>query len=270
MILLFILFSAAFLGGCRPSEPLVAKVGPEKITVSEFQKKLTSVAPEYQNYLLTPSGRRQFVEVLAREKLILLAAQNSPAAQSSELRQELERMQEEQRQRLQEYREYLLTKIWLEDLRKEGELAVSQEELEEYHRKHPSEVILHHILLSSPEEAELVYKRLRRGESFSELARRKSLDVETSRKGGRLPPFMFGEILPELVDVAFQMRVGEYSGVVRSKFGYHILRKDAQRNVAFTQARDRIRKILEKEKLDRHLESLQSKYPVEIIDAQIQ
>lgn len=270
MILPSLFLLLAFLGGCKPSEPMVARVGPKKITVSEFQKKLTSVAPEYQNYLLTPSGRRQFVEVLAREKLILLAAQNSSAAQSSELQQEVEKMQEEQRQRLEEYKEYLLTKIWLDDLRKKGDLAVSREETEEYYRKHPNEVILHHILLSNPEEAEMVYKRLRRGEGFSELARRKSLDVETSRKGGRLPPFMFGEILPELVDVAFQMRVGEFSGVVRSKFGYHILRKDGERKLDFQQSQERIQRLLEKEKLDRYLESLQSKYPVEIIDAQIQ
>lgn len=264
-----LLLLLALLAACgRSREDVVAKVGPMTITQAEFSRKLGEVAQGYQNYVVTPSGRRQFLDVLIREKMVLAAAQASGVESSADFRAEMERLRAEQEERLKAGREYLLTRLWLDDLRRNGVLTVGEEEVRDYHRRHPSQVEVRHILLGTSAEAEAAAKRARGGASFAALAKELSLDGETAGDGGRMAPSLFGEIIPDLEDVVFRMRVGEIGGPIKSKFGYHVLRKDAEKKVTFEEARDRIARLLEKQKLDRYLQSIQEKFPVEVVDEQ--
>jgi parvulin-like peptidyl-prolyl isomerase len=253
----------------RKDDSIAARVGPIEITKAEFQQKLNEVAPEYQNYVLTASGRKQFLEILVREKLILAAAKDDHIASTEEFGSEVEKLKAEQRRRLKEFEEYLLTKLWIENLRQKGVLKVTDEEIAAYHDANPREIQLRHILVADPKHGEELLKRLRHGNSFNLLAKAESLDQDTAAKGGKLPPLLRGEVLPELEDAAFKMRTNETVGLVQSKFGYHILRKDSDRPVSLESVKERIRKLLEKQKLDRFLASLQDRYPVEVVDAQL-
>ncbi|MBI4050902.1 MAG: peptidylprolyl isomerase [Elusimicrobia bacterium] len=266
--LLISIFLISSLAGCGPSEPLIAKVGRFSITRGEFHKKLAEVAPEYRNYLLTPNGRKQFLEILIREKMILAAAEGSKISRSPEFLTEVQKLKEEQASQLREFKDYLLTKLWVENLKAKGILQVTDQEVEEYFKKYPKEVKLRHILLGTPEEAEVILKKVRRGDSFAALAKTNSLDSDTASKGGLLPPFLYGEVLPELEDVAFRMKVGEVTGVVGTKFGYHVLKKDTETRAPISQVRDRILRLLEKKKLDQYLTTFQDKYRVQILDEQ--
>lgn len=259
------------LAGCsKGGDAVLASVGRAEVTRSEFERKLNDVASEYQTYLMTPDGRRQFFNILLREKLMLAAAQESAVAGSTEFREEITRFEAEQRDRNREYREYLLAKMWLDALRKDGIIAASDEEVDGYYDKYPKEVSLRHILVSSPEEAKALVKQLRGGANFKALAKTKSVDPETSGEGGAVPPFIYGELLPELGDVAFQMKIGEIAGPVRSQFGYHIVKKESEKILARAAVKERVRRLLEKQKLDKHLESLRARYPVKIVDPQFQ
>jgi foldase protein PrsA len=130
------------------------------------------------------------------------------------------------------------------------------------------EVEVRHILCATPAEAEAVAKKARGGASFAALAKTDSLDAATAADGGRMAPAVYGEVIPDLEDIVFRMRVGEIGGPIKSKFGYHVLRKDGQRPLELAQAHDRIAQILEKQKLDRYLQSVMEKYPVEVVDEQ--
>lgn len=247
---------------------VMARVGKLDITQSDFHRKLTEVASEYQNYLLTPNGRKQFLDILVREKLILAAAKDSSVSGSRKYKDEIAKMQEEFDSRMKDYKDYLLTKMWLDDLKEKGVMQVSEDEIREHHKKHPYEIYLDHIVVSTPEEAETIMRKVRSGASFQNTARTLSLDADTASRGGRLPPFLYGEFLPDLEDVAFKMRVGEIQGVVKSKFGYHVLRKNGEKPLSYEEAKERISKLLKKKKLDEYLETLQSKYKVEVLDDQ--
>ena len=83
-----------------------------------------------------------------------------------------------------------------------------------------------------------------------------------------MPPAIYGEIIPDLEDIAFRMRLGEVAGPIKSKFGYHVLKKESEHRLDLTVAHDRIAKILEKQKFDKHLQSIQEKFPVEVVDEQ--
>lgn len=264
-----ILLVALFLAGCGySSDPIVAKIGSMRITQSEFRRKLAEVSQGYQDYVLTPNGRRQFLDVLIREKLILAAAVQSEVPKSEEFKAEMQKLKSEEAERLREGHDFLMTRLWLDGLRREGVLRASDDEIKEYHRKNPMEVSVRHILLANPDDAWEIAKQVRSGSAFAAVAKTKSLDAVTAAQGGVMPPAVFGEIIPDLEDVVFRMRVGEISGPLKSKFGYHVLRKDAERTLPLEEARERFGRLIEKQKLDRHLQSMQEKYPVEVVDAQ--
>jgi foldase protein PrsA len=263
-VLLALLFTA-----CRgEKDPVIARVGKLKITQSEFQRKLGEVSQGYQDYVLSPSGRRQFLDVLIREKLVLAAAQQSEVPRSAEFRAQLEKLRKEEEDRVREGGDYLLTSMWIDDLRRRGELKVDESDVRDYLIKHPVEVDMRHVLLATPEAAAAVAKRLRGGANFAKVAKEESLDAATAADGGKLPTSLYGEVIPELEEVVFRMRTGEIGGPLKSKFGYHVLRKDGEKKVSLEEGRARVARLLEKQKLDVHLQSIQSKFPVEVVDEQ--
>ncbi|MEE8424894.1 MAG: peptidylprolyl isomerase [Elusimicrobiota bacterium] len=266
---LILLFFAALSACAKTEESVVAHVGNAVITESEFRRKLAEVAPDYQNYVMTPHGRRQFLDVLIREKMILQAARGDGVGASPEFKDRMRSLRKDEARKLAEARDYLLTRLWLDRLREKGVLKVTDEDVRAFHRKHPKEVQVRHILLPTAEEAESVLKRLRREgkSSFAAIAKKSSLDADTAAAGGQMRPQLFGEIIPEL-EVVYKMRVGELGGPVRSNFGYHILLKEKERRTRLSKVRERIREIIEKQRLDEHLKSLQASFPVEVVDAQ--
>lgn len=264
-LIMLILASAA----CSKSseDEVVARVGRAVISQSDFQRKLQEVAPGYQGYVATPHGRRQFLDVLIREKLMLEAAKADGVAESPEFRERMAEFKREEEARLREAYDYLLTKLWVEGLREKRLVSADEQEARDYLRRNPAQVSARHILVATADQAQSVLARVRGGASFAETAKKLSLDGETAVEGGRMRPALMGETLPEL-DVLFKMRVGEVGGPVRSKFGYHILHKDGEDRPAFESVRGRVLEIVEKQKLDRHLQSVQASIRVEVVDEQ--
>lgn len=62
------------------------------------------------------------------------------------------------------------------------------------------------------------------GEDFSELAKTHS-DCPSGTEGGDLGSFGRGQMVPEFEESAFSMEVGGTSGVVKTDFGYHLIRR---------------------------------------------
>jgi parvulin-like peptidyl-prolyl isomerase len=262
---------AALFAACRGDrDPVLVRVGKLTITQSEFQRKLSEVSPTYQDYVLTPSGRRQFLDVLVREKLVLAAAQHSDVPRSAAFRNQVDQLRRDEEDRVRDGSDALLTKMWIEDLRAHGDLAVSDVEVRDYLEKHPTEVLFRHVLLGTPDKAEAIAKKLRAGANFAEVAKAESLDATTAAKGGEFPPLMYGEVIPDLEEVVFRMRPGEIGGPIKSKFGYHVVRKDGERPIDKTNAevRESVAHLIEKQKLDRYLQRVEEKYPVEVVDEQ--
>ncbi|MDR2962207.1 MAG: peptidylprolyl isomerase [Bacteroidales bacterium] len=62
------------------------------------------------------------------------------------------------------------------------------------------------------------------GESFAKLAVLYSDDTESAKQGGLLGDFVSrGDLVPEFSAVAFRLKEGEISRVVKTNFGYHII-----------------------------------------------
>ena len=77
---------------------------------------------------------------------------------------------------------------------------------------------------NAKEKINEIYTKLKDGEDFAELAERFSEDRSTAVKGGRLPPFGVGKMVPEFEEIAFSLnKPAEYSKPFETDFGWHII-----------------------------------------------
>jgi parvulin-like peptidyl-prolyl isomerase len=93
------------------------------------------------------------------------------------------------------------------------------------------------------DRAEAALARVKRGESFEDVAREVSEDPGSRMLGGELPPFSRGQMTPKFETVAFATPPGEISPVFESPFGYHFLKvkaKEAARDLDFEEVRKEV------------------------------
>lgn len=115
-----------------------------------------------------------------------------------------------------------------------------------------------HILLRANQQApqaewdaakvriDSVYKALKDGADFAELAKKVSQDPGSARQGGLLPFVQHGQLVKEFEDAAYALQPGEMSGIVQSPYGYHIiLMKERKMLEPFEFHHDAILKFIE-------------------------
>jgi peptidyl-prolyl cis-trans isomerase SurA len=139
-----------------------------------------------------------------------------------------------------------------------------------------------HILLKVPKEAtpeevreirakcQKVQAKIRAGEDFGELAILYSEDI-SSKDRGDLGVFKKGELLPAFEKEALRLKVGEVSEVVRTDFGFHIIKLLNRKGgdpLPFEEVKEKVRAdYLEKEfekGLKQFLTTLREKSIIEI------
>jgi len=81
-----------------------------------------------------------------------------------------------------------------------------------------------HILVKDEDTARSILTEVKANpEKFADVAREKSTDSVSARKGGDLGTFGAGRMVPEFERAAFALKPGEISDVVKTQYGYHIV-----------------------------------------------
>jgi peptidyl-prolyl cis-trans isomerase D len=140
----------------------------------------------------------------------------------------------------------------------------------------PEQVRASHILFKTEgkdeatvhKAAEAVLARVGAGEDFAALAKQFSEDSSADR-GGDLDFFAREAMVPEFSEAAFNLEVGEVSGLVQSQFGFHII-KTTDKRPATTRTLAEVRTQLEDqikyEKAQREAQSIAEQAAGEIDD----
>ena len=118
----------------------------------------------------------------------------------------------------------------------------------------PEQVRASHILFSTTgkdeaavrKTAEGVLARVKSGGDFAALAQQYSEDPQSKVKGGDLDFFAKGTMVPEFDAVAWTLAPGQTSDLVKSQFGFHIIRVTEKR-AAMTRTLDQVRPQLEEQ-----------------------
>jgi peptidyl-prolyl cis-trans isomerase D len=92
--------------------------------------------------------------------------------------------------------------------------------------------------------ADDVLKQVKKGGKFDELAKKYSEDPGTKDKGGDLGWITQGQTVPEFEKTAFGLDKGQISDLVRTQYGFHIIKvleKETARTKTFDEVKDSIR-----------------------------
>lgn len=81
-----------------------------------------------------------------------------------------------------------------------------------------------HILVEKLSLAQEIKTKIANGESFANLAKLHSID-SSKKRGGDLGFFGRGMMVQEFEKAAFALEKGQVSDIVKTQFGYHIIKR---------------------------------------------
>ncbi|MEJ2280751.1 MAG: peptidylprolyl isomerase [Candidatus Bathyarchaeota archaeon] len=88
----------------------------------------------------------------------------------------------------------------------------------------PNKVHCAHILVKTEKEVNQVLERIKKGEKFSAIAKDISI-CPSKKRGGDLGTFGRGQMVKDFENAAFALEKGQISGIVKTQFGYHIIKR---------------------------------------------
>ena len=100
--------------------------------------------------------------------------------------------------------------------------------------------------------AQALLARVESGGDFAAIAKASSEDQGSALQGGDLGCFPAGRMVPEFDDALFDLEPGQTSGLVRTSFGYHIIRLESRRESTvppLADVEDRVRALVTEEKM---------------------
>lgn len=138
-----------------------------------------------------------------------------------------------------------------------NKVSISEEELSNYYNENkmtffdPEKVRARHILVTTEEEANEILLQLKEGLiSFADLAKEKSI-CPSAANGGDLGFFSKGQMVKEFEEAAFSLKPGEISNIVKTEYGYHIIKCEEKKEAhspTFEEVKENIEKILRTQK----------------------
>ncbi|MDF3001298.1 MAG: peptidylprolyl isomerase [Bacillota bacterium] len=128
------------------------------------------------------------------------------------------------------------------------------------------EVTASHILVASEDTAKEVLEKLNAGEKFEDLAKEYGTDG-TKDAGGSLGTFGRGQMVKEFEDAAFAMQPGEVSDIVKTEFGYHIIKvtDKKQGTKTFDEVKETIKSTLVSEEAQKQIDEMRGKKEIEYL-----
>lgn len=128
--------------------------------------------------------------------------------------------------------------------------GVGEDELRERYRSNPEyELSVRHLVLlveewegeeeetEAREAAQAALERIRRGEDFAAVAGQVSEEPGAAEGGGLLQPGRRGSWVGPFWEAASSLEVGEVSPVIRTEYGFHVLKLEGRAPLPFSQAR---------------------------------
>src|SRR5437867_429388 len=219
---------------------VVATYQGHTLTSGRIAQEFERLPAPSRTYLAAPDRKRQFVENLVMNDL--LYAEGTQAGYDKD--PEITRQVDDLRKRLVVQR--VMRKY-------QTPPTVTDEQVKAQYDQNPvfystTQVRASHILVKDEDTARQLLAEVKaHPEKFADLAREKSTDTVSAKKGGDLGTFSPGRMVPEFEKVAFALHPGEISDVVKTQYGYHIImvaeRKDGEPK-PFDQVKEQIRAAL--------------------------
>jgi peptidyl-prolyl cis-trans isomerase C len=245
-------------------DPVIISAGTVAIHRSDFETAVKSLPAEYQSYALGP-GKRQFADDYLRMKLLAAEGMKNGLDKDADVQKQLNLL-----------RENLVAQEELKQI--DSTIAVTDADLKKAYdenKKDYEQVKAKHILIAfkgSPAaqkgkkeltdaeakaKAESLRAEIVAGKAkFEDVAKKESDDVESGKNGGDLGSFSRGQMVPEFENAAFGAKVGDVTPVVKTQFGYHIIKVEEHGSTPFEQVKATLEKSVKQKKLRDTLDAM--------------
>ncbi|NPA42967.1 MAG: hypothetical protein GXO27_02940 [Chlorobi bacterium] len=224
-VLRIFLFALALLPLRAQQDSVLMYIGDEPVTVAEFERMYT------KNLDLVQDPRQKdidyYKDLYIRYRLQLADAKAKGYDKDPGFLAEFNRYRRELA------RQYLILP------------GVTDSLVREAYDRMQKDVNVSHIMVALPpnptpadtlkarKEIYRIYQRARKGEDFGELARRYSDDRATAARGGNVGWFTVFQTVYPFESAAYRTPVGQISEPFRTKYGYHIIKKEGERPAVY-------------------------------------
>jgi peptidyl-prolyl cis-trans isomerase C len=223
--------------GSKKEGQVMAEVNSGTITTGDFERELKNL-PEYLKAMAeTPQGRKEMLDTMVIRELILQQAAKDGLDKGAEIED-----------KLQDLKKRLIVESFLKK-KVEQETKISDEDMKKFYDtnkdkfKAGEQLKASHILVKTEKEAKDIQAQLKAGGNFEELAKKSSVDSSAS-KGGDLGWFGKGSMVPAFEKAAAGLKDGQISDIVKSDFGFHIIKLTGKRAAGvrpFDEVKDQIK-----------------------------
>ena len=242
------------------AETTVVTVGKNKITLEEFKNRYK----EIKDSAINPPEPNVFLEDLIRYEVGVQEAEKQNLANDPIVKEEVRRV---------------LYKALVEKAigKAVDNIKINEKEMRQYYRSNP-ELRTSHILVEikpgaskqqiaeAEKRAKEIYEEVRRSKRpFEELVKLYTDDTMSKTTGGDIGYQSRVTLVPTYYDTAKNMKVGEVRGIIRTIYGFHIIKLTGRRDYQQANKRqiraavfDEKRKIL----FDKYFEGLKRKYTI--------
>ncbi|MFP5247236.1 MAG: peptidylprolyl isomerase, partial [Thermoanaerobaculia bacterium] len=107
-------------------------------------------------------------------------------------------------------------------------------------------------------KAEELRKQIVAGAKFEDVAQKESDDTGSGSRGGDLGEFGRGQMVPEFEKAAFEAKVGDVTPVIRTQFGYHIIKVDEHGSTPFEQVKPTLERAERQARMQAKLDEMKS------------
>ncbi len=225
---------------------IAAIVNGEVITIEELDTQYNRFSPEEKNII----SKEFLLDALIDNKLLLQkAAEKIIIVTDLEIESEINKLKaqfqseelfnqflEGQGMTINKLREITIEQLKIRKVLNQeafGEIEVTDYEIGKYYQENIGQftakeggIRAAHILVDTLEDGKKILSMIKDGSDFKTLAKQYSKDT-SAVNGGELGFFGKGVMVKEFEDAAFALKEEEISDVVKTEFGYHIIKRES-------------------------------------------
>ena len=250
-------------GEPKPAGRVILRVNGDEITEQEFTAAFATLPQEMQQQFNSEPGKQAFAEQLVRLKLLEQEARRLKLQQEPNVAAQLAASRTE-----------ILGSAALPKLVDKASPAAVQKFYNENQRQMQT-VELSHIVVAyqggmlppknggpppdqptAMNKALQIYQRLKEGAKFEELAKKESDDTASAARGGLLGEVAPGRLPPELDARVMNLKEGEISTAIPSRYGIHIFKMGARHTQPLAAVQEQIAQKVKQDETMRRVEEL--------------
>lgn len=210
---LAILLATLILFSCSGlNDQTVAVVNGYEITMQEFTDYFPSDRLTFASVDDELERKKMALDSIVIARLMIQAAYEKGMDESEELARVV----------LANKDNFLLDALYKSEI--SDRATASDTEIRDFYDKLDIRVHVSQMIIADPDTAQVVFERLKAGESFEKLAYDYSMVPSAKKDKGDLGYITWGTLIDEAQEVAFQMEPGELSPPIESFLGHHILK----------------------------------------------